>query len=120
MAGSNCSACGAKIPPYKDPNSWDVWCDPCQTRIKLEQPWYVPGMGWQDRAKAQAQWELEHGKKPVVELLDCPFCGAEQAFSGPYFCVAVGPAPYIVRMHEMSQQNRRTPVLRGGREVVEY
>jgi hypothetical protein len=46
--------------------------------------------------KAKALWELEHGTKPAITLLDCPFCGAEQTSTGPRLDVADGIAPYIV------------------------
>ena len=89
-----CSACGRKEPRAIQP--FDRWCVPCANRIKLEEPWYVPGMSQSEMPRAQAIFELEHGKKPAITLLDCPFCGAEQAEMGPHLCVADGIAPYIV------------------------
>lgn len=77
MAGINCSACGKPIPAAPYP-SWGEWCVPCQNRIKLETPWYVPGMKQSDMAQAEAKWKLDHGVKPILELKACPFCGMEQ------------------------------------------
>lgn len=77
MSRVNRSSCGAHI-PFAEYPSWGEWCVPCQTRIKLETPWYVPGMKMEDMAQAEANWKLEHGSKPLLELNSCPFCGGEQ------------------------------------------
>ena len=78
MLGVRCAACGTAIPSASYP-SWDEWCVPCQQRIKLEAPWYVPGMKMMDMAQAEANWKMEHGVKPLLQLSPCPFCGSEQA-----------------------------------------
>lgn len=96
MAEVNCSSCGATIPRDSDPKSWGAWCIPCQKRIKLETPWYEPGMTLTETEQAEAKWKLTHGAFPSVKLEPCPFCGAGQGEHGVHFCVATGRAPYII------------------------
>jgi hypothetical protein len=90
----HCSACGS-IQLSDSPRPWGDWCLPCEEKMKLEEPWYVPGMSHQETVQAKAEWELKN-KKPKIQLSECPFCGRDQGTSGVHLCVGLGSAPYIV------------------------
>jgi hypothetical protein len=93
----NCCACGRKIQDTPI-DTWGQWCVPCQTRIKLETPWYSPGMRQAEQMKAEADWKLKHGPKPIIGVAKCPFCGGDAKLAtaelGPYLiecrCGATG------------------------------